>query len=286
MWKRRVLLEPGDCVAVEEPGYPQARRLFVSQGAQVVGVPVDGEGLVVEALPDDARVVYVTPSHQDPLGMAMSLRRRIALIAWARRRCAAIIEDDYDSEFRYAERPIEPLHALDHAGRVLYVGSFSKVLLPVLRIGFLVAPPSLQQAVRLAKQVTDWHTSRPTQAALARFIEDGLLARHIRRMRTEYRVRHGIIAKALTTDLADLLEIVPSAAGLHLSAFARTGTREAVRAWVQRAEAVGVGLWDLASFSTSDSRPGLVLGYGGIPTDRIPEGLRRLRMTARGLPPA
>jgi GntR family transcriptional regulator / MocR family aminotransferase len=168
MWKRRVLLEPGDCVAVEEPGYPQARRLFVSQGAQVVGVPVDGEGLVVEALPDDARVVYVTPSHQYLLGMAMSLRRRIALIAWARRRCAAIIEDDYDSEFRYAERPIEPLHALDHAGRVLYVGSFSKVLLPVLRIGFLVAPPSLQQAVRLAKQVTDWHTSRPTQAALAR----------------------------------------------------------------------------------------------------------------------
>ena len=139
----RVLVEPGERVAVEDPGYPPVRGVFTAHGAQVVGVPVDAEGLVTDALPDDARLVYVTPAHQFPLGVAMSLRRRLALLAWAERTGAAIIEDDYDSEYRYGGRPLEPLHGLDHTGRVLYVGSFSKVLLPTLRLGFVVAPPPL-----------------------------------------------------------------------------------------------------------------------------------------------
>jgi GntR family transcriptional regulator/MocR family aminotransferase len=178
----RVMLDPGDLVAVEDPGYPPPRRSFVSLGCRVAGVPVDAEGLVVEAIPDDARLVYVCPSHQFPLGVVMSLRRRRELLDWAERAGAVIIEDDYDSEFRYGGRTLEPLYRLDHTGRVLYVGSFSKVLLPTLRLGFVVLPPPLHPAMRKAKHVADWHTSVPMQLALARFIERGDLARHIRRL--------------------------------------------------------------------------------------------------------
>jgi GntR family transcriptional regulator / MocR family aminotransferase len=137
----RVLLAPGDCVAFEEPGYGPARRVFQAYGARIVTVPVDAEGLVVRDLPADARLVYTTPSHQFPLGVVMSPRRRADLLAWAARHHTIIVEDDYDSEFRYSGRPIEPVHALDQAGLVLYVASFSKMMLPVLRIGFLVTPP-------------------------------------------------------------------------------------------------------------------------------------------------
>ena len=169
----RVLLEPGDRVAVEDPGYRPVHGAFIAHRAQVVGVPVDAEGLVTDALPDDARLVYVTPSHQYPLGVAMSLRRRLALLAWAERTDAAIIEDDSDSEYRCSGRPREPLHSLDHTGRVLYVGSFSRVLLPTLRLGFVVALPPLHDALRKAKHVTDWHTQVPLQAAAARFRRGG-----------------------------------------------------------------------------------------------------------------
>jgi GntR family transcriptional regulator/MocR family aminotransferase len=208
----RVLLGPGDRVAVEDPGYPPPRRLFESLGARIVGVPVDPHGLVVGALPRHTRVVYVTPSHQYPLGVSMVLPRRLALLAWAERHNAAIIEDDYDSEFRFGERPIEPLQTLDTAGRVVYLGSFSKTLLPTFRLGFVVTPPSLRAAVHKAKYVTDWHTSMLVQAALARFIDDGGFARHIRKMGSVYRLRHAMVMHGLTNELADHLEVIPSAA--------------------------------------------------------------------------
>ncbi|MFD5271669.1 PLP-dependent aminotransferase family protein [Streptomyces sp. NPDC058335] len=147
----RVMLEPGDRVAVEEPGYPPARLAFLAQGAEVTGIPVDAEGLLVDAIPPDTRAVYVTPAHQFPLGMPMSLRRRTALLRWARRHGAAVIEDDYDSEFRFGGRPVETLQSLDRDGHVIYVGSFSKVMLPSLRVGFLVAPAPLRTALRTAK---------------------------------------------------------------------------------------------------------------------------------------
>jgi hypothetical protein len=182
----RVLLEPGDHVAVEEPGYPPARLAFVAQGAKVTGVPVDAEGLLVDAIPPDTRAVYVTPAHQFPLGMPMSLRRRTELLRWARRHGAALIEDDYDSEFRFGGRPVEKLQSLDRDGHVIYVGSFSKVMLPSLRVGFLVAPAPLRTALRTATYTADWHTAVPTQAALARFVDDGLPARHVRRMQHTY----------------------------------------------------------------------------------------------------
>jgi GntR family transcriptional regulator/MocR family aminotransferase len=274
----RVLLEPGDRVAVEDPGYPPPRRLFEILGARVTGVPVDREGLVVDALPRDTRLVYVTPSHQYPLGVSMSLPRRRALLAWAGRNDAAIIEDDYDSEFRFHGRPVEPLQTLDTSGRVIYVGTFSKTLLPGLRLGFVVAPPSLHPAVHLAKRLMDWHTSQLVQATLARFIDRGDFARHVRRVGAVYRKRHALLFDTLTRDFAEHLEVIPSLAGLHLAAVARSASAARIAAVARRASAVGVEVQQLARFAVSD-RPavaGLLLGYGLIRTGDIGPGLERL----------
>jgi len=279
----RVLLEPGDRVAVEEPGYPPARLLFQSLGARVVPVPVDAEGLDVSALPDDARLVYVTPSHQFPLGIVMSPARRRALLDWARQRDAVVIEDDYDSEFRFGGRPLETLHSLDRSGRVLYVGSFSKVLLPSLRLGFLVAPPSLQRALGLAKQVTDSHSQLPAQAVLARFIDTGMLARHLRKTRREYALRHARLTEGLARHFGSGLRLLPSVAGLHVSAtFARGGAR-LERTLTGQARAAGVGVEALSPyFAGTPTRHGWVLGYGALTLDGIDEGLRRLRASVAG----
>jgi GntR family transcriptional regulator/MocR family aminotransferase len=274
----RVLLAPGDRVAVEDPGYPPPRRVFESLGARVTGVAVDQDGLVVEALPRSARLVYVTPSHQWPLGTAMSLSRRLALIAWAERNDAAIIEDDYDSEFRFLGRPIEPLHTLDTTGRVVYVGSFSKTLLPSLRLGFVVTPPSLRNAVHRAKYVTDWHTSTLVQAALTRFIDEGGFARHLRRVGRVYGVRHEMITGILSRDFAEQLQVIPSAAGLHIAALARCASADQIGAVVRRAWEVGVAVQQLSMFGVhAPAPPGLLFGYGAIATARIEEGLHRLR---------
>jgi GntR family transcriptional regulator / MocR family aminotransferase len=276
----RILLEPGATVAMEDPVYPMARHLFVSLGMRVAEVPVDSEGLVVDAIPHDAALVYVTPSHQFPLGMPMSLPRRMALLAWADRHGAAVVEDDYDSEFRFVGRPIEPLHTLDRTGRVLYVGSFSKVMLPTLRLGFLVAPRALQQALERAKTVTDWHTSVPPQAALARFIDEGSLGRHIRKMRHVYQARFERVSALLARDFTLWLKVVPSVAGLHLCAVGDGLSVEETVAVVERAADRGVGLQPLSQFTADPARkvalPGLVIGYGAIPTELIHEGLRRL----------
>jgi len=273
----RVLLAPGDRVAVEDPGYSPPVKLFETLGLDVKGVPVDGQGLVVDALPRGTRLVYVTPSHQYPLGTSMSLPRRIALLAWAERNDAAIVEDDYDSEFRYVGRPIEPLQTLDTSGRVIYVGSFSKTVLPTLRLGFVVTPSSLSRALQAAKYVTDWHTSLPSQGALAHFVDEGWLARHIRKMRAVYQVRHEMIVHALGQDLVDDLTIVPSVAGLHISATANTASPAEIREVVERALAAGVAVQPLSMFRVDQpARSGLAIGYGAIETGRIEEGLRRL----------
>ena len=270
----RVLLGPGDKVAVEDPGYPMPRYTFQAHGARVVPIPVDAEGMVVDDLPDDVKLVYVTPSHQFPLGMAMSLHRRMSLLHWARRRGAAIIEDDYDSEFRFSGRPIEPLQSLDDHGHVIYVGTFSKVMLPNLRLGFLVAPPPLQQALHRAKFVTDWHSPVDAQAALAAFIDEGGLARHIRRMRQEYLARHEHITTVLGKEF-DQLTVVPSEAGLHLSTLAPSSTVDEVNDVVRRCHAAGVSLAPLRAFGLADQRAGYVLGYGAIALADIDEGLSR-----------
>ena len=273
----RVLIEPGDTVAVEEPGYPPARLLFRILGARVVGVPIDGEGMVVSAIPKASRLVYVTPSHQFPLGTPMSLARRVALLKWAEQRNAVVIEDDYDSEFRFEGRPLDPIHSLDAGGRVIYVGSFSKVMLPTLRLGFLVTPASLRAAFRAAKQLADWHGEVHTQAALARFIDEGLLARHIRKAGREYAVRHSRICEAIHRDFGEWLRLIPSAAGLHVAAEIASGVGIDLKQVVKRAEAWGVLVRTVSYFSDAPHKPdGLVIGYGAIATTRLEEGLKRL----------
>jgi GntR family transcriptional regulator/MocR family aminotransferase len=274
----RVLVGPGDTVAVEAPGYPPARQLFHSMGARVVGVPVDAEGLDVDALPPDARLVYVTPSHQFPLGVPMSLGRRTALLDWAARRGAVVVEDDYDSEFRFSDRPLEPLQSLDRAGRVVYVGTFSKTLLPTLRLGFLVAPASLRPALRAAKQLTDWHGDRTSQGALARFVDSGELARHVRKATKVYGERHQLIRAALRDDFAAWLRPVPSVAGLHVCALAQPDATVDIGRWVDRAGVAGVAVESLATYG---GPPGLVLGYGAIRAADVADGLRLLRRYVR-----
>jgi len=202
----------------------------------------------------------------------------LALLAWAERHNTAIIEDDYDSEFRFGGRPIEPLRMLDATGRVIYIGSFSKTLLPTLRLGFIVAPPSLREAIHKAKLVTDWHTSTTIQAVLAQFIDGGGFARHIRKAREVYRARHRLIMDALGRDFTDHLEVVPSTVGLHIAAVARTASADQIGVVVRRASDSGVVVQELSKFGVdSPEPPGLLLGYGAIPTARIEDGLRRLR---------
>jgi GntR family transcriptional regulator / MocR family aminotransferase len=262
----RVLLRPGDVAAVEEPGYPPARRLFASLGARVVGVPVDEEGLVVDRLPAQARLVHVTPSHQFPLGRPMSLARRHALIDWARGRPAAIVEDDYDSEFRFSSRPLEPLYALGPE-RVLHVGTFSKTMLPTVRTGFVLVPPSLREALVAARQVTDGFGPVAVQAALARFIDDGELGRHVRRATRAYAARHAAIVTRLSG--MSQLDVVPAEAGLHVTAFFPGGDSARVVAAAARA---GVVLDDLGTYAESGT-PGFVLGFGAVDPALIDEGL-------------
>ena len=274
----RTLLAPRDCVALENPGYRMVRWLFESMGTRIRHVPVDLNGLIVDALPRRARLVYVTPSHQYGLGVSMSFERRRALLEWAERNHAAIVEDDYDSEFRFRERPIEPLQTLDAGGRVIYIGSFSKTMLPTIRLGFIVTPASLRAAIHRAKQVTDWHTPMPLQIALAQFIETGEFARHVRKMRETYRVRREIVIETLTRQFGDYLEVVPSIAGLHITALARTASAEEIGLIAERAADAGVEVQQLAPLNAAASgRPGVLLGYGAIPTSRIREGLRVLR---------
>jgi GntR family transcriptional regulator/MocR family aminotransferase len=189
-----------------------------------------------------------------------------------------VIEDDYDSEFRFTGRPIEPLHTLDSSGRVVYIGTFSKTMLPTLRLGFCVAPSGLVSPMRKAKYALDWHTAIPMQAALAEFIDRGLFARHLRRMRTIYQTRRELIAMALERDFSPYLQLISSVAGLHLTATMPSGDPGEARAWARRARGVGVGIRALSDFAITPSvTDGLVFGYGMIATDRIDDGLKRLR---------
>jgi len=271
----RVLLEPGDCVALEDPGYVHAARLFGALGMRVAGVPIDDQGLVVDLLPPSARMVYVTPSHQYPLGMTMSMSRRRALLRWAESHDAAVIEDDYDTEFRYVDRPLEPLQALDANGRVVYVGSFSKTFSPSIRLGFAVVPQPLAEPVAALRQLIDWHPPIAMQTALAGFINDGLLDKHIRRSRRVYAERHHILTEALSGSLADHLTARASNAGLHVATVLREGLREKdVLQAAARHGIITAGLHHC--FRTGPAQSGLLIGFGAVSTAGLPVALRTL----------
>ncbi len=277
----RVMLEPGETVAVEDPGYLPVVRLLRSLGARVAGVPVDEQGLIVDQLPPAARIVYLTPSHQYPLGAVLSMSRRRELLSWAARHDAAIIEDDYDSEFRHVDRPLEPIHRLDDSGRVIYVGSFSKVLSPELRLGFAVVPPSLAGPVTALRQLIDWHPPTMAQFALAGLLEDGTVDRHLRRAGRIYSQRYQLVRAALAGPLSPWLSALPAQAGLHLTArLGDTWDEDQVRA---AAAARGIATTGLSQcFHARPAQPGLVIGFGAIEAAGLPAALDGLRNSFGG----
>jgi GntR family transcriptional regulator/MocR family aminotransferase len=274
----RITLRPREIVAIEDPGYPPAHACFTVTGARVVPVPVDREGLIVGKLPDKARLVYVTPSHQFPLGMPMSLERRVELLEWAQKRGAVIIEDDYDCEYRFEGRPMEPLKSLDRVGLVAYVGTFSKTIFPELRIGYLVPPASLHGPLLKARQIADCHGCTLTQTALASFMLNGDFARHLRRMHKAYAARRAMLLEHLQGDLARWFEPIVPTAGIHLAARLKGPLASlGEEALVAAAREASIGLYGLAPFHRRVTpQPGLMFGYGSIAAEHIDTALTTL----------
>jgi GntR family transcriptional regulator/MocR family aminotransferase len=274
----RLLVAPGQAVAVEDPGYPPVAALLAASGVEVLPVPVDSEGIVVDKIPTRARLVYTTPSHQSPMGVTMSMGRRHELMHFADQHNVGIIEDDYDSEYRHADRPLEPLHRLDRHGRVIYVGSFSKTLSPSLRLGFIVLPQPLAAPAAALRALVDWQPPAILQAALLRFIVDGHLDRHLRRTRRIYSERHRIVIDFVreAVDAKLLLAPYPSYVGLHITALLPAGTDEATIREAARAN--GIALGHFAQCCQQPSAPaGLIIGFGATPTRDLPDALRSLR---------
>ncbi len=240
----KLLIDRGDQVAIENPGYLGARRVFLAHGAELLPAPVDESGIVVDALTSKSKgglkLVYVTPSHQFPTGVTLTLARRLDLLCWAEKTGAMIVEDDYDSEFRFGSRPIPSLQGLANGDSVIYVGTFSKVLFPSLRIGYLVATPSLARVFARAKWLADRQTPAVEQRVLADFINEGHLERHLRRMRTLYGARRQTLVRAFEIYFGDRVTILGGNAGMHLMIRLRSGLDD--DEIQRRARASGVGL--------------------------------------------
>jgi GntR family transcriptional regulator/MocR family aminotransferase len=271
----RTLVTPGSVVAMEDPGYPPARAAFAAAGARIAAVPVDDHGLQVDALPPEARIVYVTPSHQFPTGAELSAERRRALLDFAADTGAVIVEDDYDGEFRFGGEIHDALQTLGRDGSVVYVGTFSKCLFAAVRIGFLIAPPWLAPALIATKKLGDWSAPGLSQLALASFMEEGHLARHVRRMRGLYAPRRQALLEALETFGAGWLETIPSTTGLHLSARLKGGVT--VDRVVASAAAAGVVIERLDRYALVPAHGEAVgFGYGLHEPEVIVDSIRRI----------
>ncbi|MDH0304157.1 MULTISPECIES: PLP-dependent aminotransferase family protein [unclassified Pseudomonas] len=283
----QLLLQPGDGVAVENPGYRAAGHAFAVAGAQLRGVPVDEEGLDCARLAEIAgcRLAYVTPAHQYPTGVTMSLARRLSLLAWAERHDGWIVEDDYDGEYRYSGAPLAPLAALDRQGRVLYVGTFGKIAFPALRLGYLVLPRRLVQAFSQGRALAVRHSEVGTQCVMAQFMAQGHFQRHIRRMRRAALARRNVLKAGWPADVPGLGAMPDVAAGLHVKVDVDNFARE--QELVARAEAVGVEVNPLSAYwleesdEPVDNRAGLVLGFAAVPEAQIAGALMRLRKAWR-----
>jgi GntR family transcriptional regulator/MocR family aminotransferase len=273
----RTLLDPGQHAVVEEPAFEGARNAMVATGARVHAVPADADGIDTSrlgALPS-VRLACVTPAHQFPLGGVLSWGRRAALLAWARETGAWVVEDDYDGEFRYDGRPIAPLRALDDE-RVLYLGTFSKVMFPSLRLGYLVVPPALVDAVTRMKLVADAGSARLEQEALADFIASGQFERHVRRARVRGAARRAALVSALAR-LGDRVEVVGANAGLHLVCWLPGRSGRETRQIVERAAGAGVGVYAITPhYVTPPTVVGLILGYAGVRERDIAPGVAAL----------
>lgn len=272
----RLFLDRGDTVVMEDPGYPGAARVFESLGARICDTPIDEEGMVVPPPRiKGARLAYVTPGHQFPLGVAMSLGRRLELLAWARAQGALIFEDDYDGEYRYASRPVPALQGLDTAGVVLFAGSFSKVLFPSLRLGYLVLPPDLIERVAATISITSRHAALLEQVVLADFIGQGHYARHLRRMRDVYATRLGLLRDAAEPRWEDRLVLTGLEAGLQITGALGPGLGE-----VQVARAAagrGIEVIPIGRYTRGrPTRRGLQLGFGAVGERELLRGVEQL----------
>jgi GntR family transcriptional regulator/MocR family aminotransferase len=274
----RALLAPGDTVWMEHPGYPDTAALLRASEVQLAAVPVDADGLRVdvgETLAPHARLVYVTPGHQMPTGATLSPERRLALLEWAERAGAWVLEDDYDGEYRYDCPPRPALQRLDRSGRVLYLGTFSKTLAPALRLGYLVVPPPLVALLTRAQTLLVRQLPTLEQAALAAFIAEGHLARHIRRTREEYMRRRATLVGALTASFGGRVAIGGSAAGLHLVVW--LDERVDLRRVVAAAAQAEIELRTTAEYATEGTvRPGLLLGFAVAGQEELRGGVLRL----------
>jgi GntR family transcriptional regulator / MocR family aminotransferase len=273
----RALVTPHKTVvALEDPGYPPMRVAFAAAGAKLRPVGIDAEGLIIEQLPPDVGVICVTPSHQFPLGVTMSMRRREALIEFARERGAVIVEDDYDGEFRYEGSPLPALRTSQASDVVFYVGTFSKCMLSALRLGFIVAPPWAISTLTAAKNCLDWHCATPIQSAVAAFIAEGHLTRHVRKMRGIYKERRQLLLQSLQDKLGDWLSPIPSYYGMHVAAVLRAPLDlEPVSEALARQQ---IKIHTLSRyFLGPQTQAGLVFGYGTVDLAEIRRGISTLR---------
>lgn len=282
----RLTLDPGDPVLVEDPCWPGIAGTLTGSGAEPVFVPVDDYGFDVaraEALCPEARVAFVTPSHQYPLGMTMPLERRLALLDWAIRKRGFVVEDDYDSDFRYSGTPVASLQGLDATsagGQVLYLGTFSKLLFPSLRLGYLVVPPALVDACHRARRVLDGHASLVTQVALADFAEAGHLTSHLRSMRELYAERREVLLGALHRHLAGALTPKPEEGGMHLYVELAAGLSDVDI--VERAARLGIEARALSRYCRGQARNALFLGFAAHRPEKLRWAVRRLAAAVEG----
>lgn len=286
----RVLLDAGDAFVFEDPGYLMARRCFEAVGAVPLPVPVDAQGLDTERLPQDerARLAYVTPSHQFPLGGVLPIARRLALLQWAQRHRAWIVEDDYDGEFRYGQRPIDALQSVDADGRVVYMGTFSKALSPQMRLGYLVLPSELVPVFRQAKRLADRHAPVLEQRVLAALIDSGAYERHVRRTRRENERRRTALLEAIAQHLPHDARVEGTAAGLHVVLWLPSVRAQDEAALVAAARAHGVGVYPVSPLYAgpqqgAPARPGgLILGYASLAVAQIGPGMQALARAMAG----
>jgi GntR family transcriptional regulator/MocR family aminotransferase len=282
----RVLLDPGNSVWVEEPGYSLQRTVLAAAACRLIPVPVDEDGMNVAAAikrAPRARAAFVTPSHQYPLGSTMSASRRLQLLNWAQTAGSWIVEDDYDSEFRYESLPIASMHGLDTNARVIYIGTFSKVLFPSLRLGYMVIPPDLVDRFVAVRHAMDIFPPYLHQEVLTDFILEGHFSRHIRKMRQIYRQRRIALIESLSKEfpLGSGFEVHGSEAGMHLAITLPPGMNDIEIA--TRAAQARLWLWPLSRcYIGANPRNGFILGFGSTPPDQIPRAVRLLRSVVAG----
>jgi GntR family transcriptional regulator/MocR family aminotransferase len=271
----RVLLDPGDEVWMEDPGYPGASQAFQNAGASVIPIPVDRDGIDVSSgikSSPAARMVYVTPANQFPLKIVMTGERRVELLSWAARAGAWIIEDEYDAEYRYSGKPVASLHSLDRSGSVIYVGTFTKMLFNALRIGFVVVPERLVKASKIARSFMDRHPPTLDQAVLTEFINEGHFGRHVRKMRQIYSDRSQLLAEEANRRLSGLLDVEHAQSGMSTVAWIKTHVTE--MALTRRAEEAGLEVYPISSSVTKyEQKPALMLGFAGCNASEIKRGV-------------